>query len=322
MLQVNLAYHSEHVRGIAEDYYSLLQEEDCRRTENGEASSDHVLVRTGLPVSGDDNALGPEYWRQNMVSLVRFAQSAGNMLSCKDGSELIIEIGPSGALAGPVAQIIKATPDARNAQYTSAARRGADTLLALYEVAGKLWANAGVVDLSRVNGYRQSKLVTCPTISGTTHDGTGASPFRQPSSCRDPSSATICWDRRSSRSRGITRPLPGDCAERRPVATRPQDWRPDHLPAAGYLAMAVEAMHQTAFMTRGRAVPPAAFAYCLKDVEFRRSLVLEEDARTKISLALSPVHASPRQSYSFRSISHGRSWVDHCTGIVRIDEES
>lgn len=326
MLQVNLAYHSEHIRGIAEDYYSLLLEE--RLVPEGKRGSDKVTMFssvTGLPVSGDDNALGPDYWRQNMVSPVRFAQSAGNMLSGKGGSEFIIEIGPTGALAGPVAQVIKATPGARNAQYTSAAKRGADTLLALYEVAGKLWANAGVVDLRKVNGYDQANLVVDLPNYQWNHsrrywrESLSATEFLQ--------RPFLSHDLLGSKILSVPWHNP---TFYQVIELSDVPWLRDHkigdqviFPAAGYLAMAVEAIYQTTFMTRWKdRGPPAAFAYCLKDVQFRRGLVLEEDARTKISLALNPVHASPRQWYSFRvrSLTEG-SWVDHCTGLVRIDEE-
>ncbi len=42
MLQVDLAYHSEHIRGIAEDYYSLLQDEKLAPT--GRRGSDDVTM--------------------------------------------------------------------------------------------------------------------------------------------------------------------------------------------------------------------------------------------------------------------------------------
>lgn len=326
MLQVNLAYHSEHIRGIAEGYYGLLQEENLVPT--GKRGSNKVTMFssvTGLPISGDDNTLGPEYWRQNMVSPVRFAQSLANMLSGKDSSEFLIEIGPSGALAGPVAQVIQATPGARNAQYVSAVKRGPDTLLALYEVAGKLWANAGVVDLRKVNGYDQSNLVVDLPNYQWNH-------------------SQRYWRESLSATEFLHRPFLSHDLLGSKILSVPWHnptfykvielsdvpWLRDHMigdqiifPAAGYLAMAVEAIHQTEFMTRWKERGmPASFAYCLKDVQFLRSLVLEGDGRTKTSLALNPVHASPRRWYNFRVRSWMEgSWVDHCSGLIRIDEE-
>ncbi len=271
--------------------------------------------------------MGPEYWRLNIVSPVRFAQTAANMLSGKDSSEFLIEIGPTGALAGPVSQVIKAAPSARNAQYASAAKRGADTLLSLYEVAGKLWANGGAVDLRRVNGYDQSNpdlIVDLPN-----YQWNHARRY-----WRESLSATEFLQRRF-----LSHDLLGSKILSVPwhnptfyqvIELSDVPWLRDHkigdqviFPAAGYLAMAVEAIYQTTCMIQWKdRAQPAAFAYCLKDVQFLRSLVLEEDARTKISLALNPVNASPRPWYDFRvrSLMDG-SWVDHCAGLVRIDEE-
>ncbi|KAI0013838.1 polyketide synthase dehydratase-domain-containing protein [Xylariaceae sp. FL0662B] len=88
--------------------------------------------------------------------------------------------------------------------------------------------------------------------------------------------------------------------------------------------MAAEAAHQTAFLNqwKDRGQPPAAFAYRLKDVQFVRGLVLNEDERTRVTLAMTPVHASPRRWYNFRVRSWMEgSWIEHCTGLVRVDED-
>nr|P0CU84.1 RecName: Full=Highly reducing polyketide synthase apmlA; Short=HRPKS apmlA; AltName: Full=Phaeospelide A biosynthesis cluster protein apmlA [Arthrinium phaeospermum]BBJ21455.1 highly reducing polyketide synthase [Arthrinium phaeospermum] len=328
MLQVNLAYHSEHIRSIAEEYHSLLKEQ----VPGAAGSSGNKKVTmfssvTGKPISEAYDALGPDYWRQNMVSPVRFAQAASNMLSGPESSEFLIEIGPAGALAGPVAQVIKAAPSARNTQYVAAAKRGADTLLALYETAGKLWANSGVVDLAKVNGYDgQANLVVDLPNYQWNHsrrywrESLSASEFLQ--------RPFLSHDLLGSKILSVPWHNP---TFYQVIELSDVPWLRDHkigdqviFPAAGYLSMAVEAIHQTTVMTQWREKGvPKSFAYCLKDVRFLRSLVLEEDVRAKISLALIPLHASPRRWYNFRvrSLMEG-VWVDHCDGLVRIDEEA
>ncbi|KAK8135399.1 PKSKA1 [Apiospora sp. TS-2023a] len=333
MLQVNLAYHSEHIRGIAEDYHCLLQEQ-VPTANPGSAGKEKEKVTmfssvTGKPISEAYDGLGPDYWRQNMVSPVKFAQAVSNMLSGPESSEFLIEIGPSGALAGPVAQVIKAAPSARNTQYVAAAKRGADALLALYETAGKLWANSGVVDLAKVNGYdgQQANLVVDLPNYQWNHsrrywrESLSASEFLQ--------RPFLSHDLLGSKILSVPWHNP---TFYQVIELSDVPWLRDHkigdqviFPAAGYLAMAVEAIHQTTAMTQWRekgGPPKSGFAYCLKDVRFLRSLVLEEDIRTKISLSLVPLHASLRRWYNFRvrSLMEG-TWVDHCDGLVRIDEE-
>ncbi|RYP50633.1 hypothetical protein DL768_003915 [Monosporascus sp. mg162] len=326
LLQVNLAYHSEHISDIADNYYRLLQEHGL--TPTPKRASDRVTMIssvTSLPISGD-TVLGPDYWRQNMVSPVLFSQSAVGMLSDKDNSEFIIEIGPTGALAGPVAQVINATPGAGNAQYASAAKRGPDTLLALYEVAGKLWANAGVVDLCKVNAYeQQSLIVDLPNYQWNHsrrywHEAISATDFRQ--------RPFISHDLLGSKILSVPWQAP---TFYKVLELSDVPWLRDHeigdkviFPGAGYLAMAVEAAYQTAFMNqwKERGQPPATYAYRMKDVRFLRSLVLGEDARTRVSLAMAPVHASPRRWYNFRIRSWMEgAWTEHCTGLVRVDED-
>ncbi|KAK7910829.1 beta-ketoacyl synthase domain-containing protein [Apiospora marii] len=330
MLQVNLAYHSEHIRGIAEDYHGLLKEQVP--TAPGGAGKEKVTMFssvTGKPISEAYDALGPDYWRQNMVSPVKFAQAASNMLAGPESSEFLIEIGPSGALAGPVAQVIKAAPSARNTQYVAAAKRGADALLALYETAGKLWANSGVVDLAKVNGYDAGQEAPNLVVDLPNYQWNHTRRY---------------WRESLSASEFLQRPFLSHDLLGSKILSVPWHnptfyqvlelsdvpWLRDHkigdqviFPAAGYLSMAVEAIHQTTAMTQWREKGvPKSFAYCLKDVRFLRSLVLEEDVRAKISLALVPLHASPRRWYNFRvrSLVEG-VWVDHCDGLVRIDEE-
>lgn len=326
LLQVNLAYHSEHIRSIADEYYDLLHKE--RLVPDGKRSGNDVTMFSSVteqPISEDDGPLGPEYWRKNMVSPVRFAQTAAKVISGKDRSEILVEIGPTGALAGPIVQLIKDTPEARNAQYVAAAKRGAETLLALYEVAGKIWTNGGAVDLFKVNDYHDPDLVVdLPNyqwnhskrywrecLSGTeylqrpfiTHELLGSKILSVP--WRSPTFYQV-------------------------LNLNDLPWLRDHMignqvifPAAGFLAMAVEAIHQTVSMTKWKEQgPPAAFAYRLKDVKILHSLVLEEDERTKTSLALSPVDGSLRPWFSFRVASfHEGSWIDHSTGLIRIDED-
>lgn len=331
MLQVNLAYHSEHIRGIAEVYYRLLQEENLMPT--GKRGSDKITMFssvTGKPMSTDE-AVGPVYWRQNMVSPVRFSQAASNMLSDTKKSEFLIEIGPAGALAGPVAQVIKATPGARNAQYAAAAKRGSETLTALYEVAGKLWANAGEVDLAKVNDYESQEvnlIVDLPNYQWN----------HSRKYWRESLSATeylhrpfISHDLLGSKVYSVPWHSP---TFYKVMELNDLPWLRDHkiggqviFPATGYVAMAVEAIHQTWSMTHWKGQgrhQPSAFAYCLKDVQFLRSLALEDNVKTRVSLMLNPLHASPRSWYSFsiRSLEESsREWINHCIGLVRIDEQ-
>ena len=92
------------------------------------------------------------------------------------------------------------------------------------------------------------------------------------------------------------------------------------FPGAGYIAMAVEASYQTAWMTSWKGEPPARYRYGLRDVKLVRALVLEPDVTSRIMLALTPVPGSTRSWFEFKVSSlREAAWVEHCVGLVRID---
>jgi hypothetical protein len=74
------------------------------------------------------------------------------MVSGKEGADFLIEIGPSGALAGPVAQIKKGLgAHGSEIQYCTAFSRGSELIRSLFGVAGRLFVSGGSIALSKVN---------------------------------------------------------------------------------------------------------------------------------------------------------------------------
>src|SRR5690606_13863376 len=81
-------------------------------------------------------------------------------------------------------------------------------------------------------------------------------------------------------------------------------WIKDHkmgediiFPAAGYMAMAVEAMRQ---MTIQLGVTGGKGGYKLRNVEFHSAIVLSEKEDTRISLTLNPANGTKNSWYEFR----------------------
>jgi acyl transferase domain-containing protein len=93
--------------------------------------------------------LDAAYWKQNMVSPVRFASATAELLK-QSNVDFLLELGPSNALAGPIAQIKKAL--GKESQYTSTLKRNADSTLPMYEAAARLFlAGHQSVSLAKVN---------------------------------------------------------------------------------------------------------------------------------------------------------------------------
>jgi acyl transferase domain-containing protein len=163
MLQVNLAYHSTFMDEISQGYSQLLaQDFEHRSFESGKVRMFSSV--TGQELAGPTDA---EYWKNNMVCPVRFDAAVEKMVTTKDGANFLIEIGPSGALAGPVSQILKSL-EVPGVQYCSAMARGADAIRSIFDVAGRLFVAGGKVDLAQVNhveGTTPKVVIDLPNYS-------------------------------------------------------------------------------------------------------------------------------------------------------------
>jgi acyl transferase domain-containing protein len=168
MLLVNFAYHSKYMAEPAISYEELLLK-NC-----GPPSSGKQNVRMFSSVTGNllDRDCSVDYWKANMTSPVRFDEAVREMVAGRDGVDFLIEIGPSGALAGPIGQIKKALGDkGSNIQYCSASARGKDSIKSLFDVAGRLFVAGSPIALSKVNqasdtaAERPSVIVDLPNYS-------------------------------------------------------------------------------------------------------------------------------------------------------------
>jgi hypothetical protein len=95
------------------------------------------------------------------------------------------------------------------------------------------------------------------------------------------------------------------------------------FPAAGYVAMAVEAVRQARLgihLTEGSPLTEKA-RYRLRDVIFPKALVLEENGEgSRIMLSLTKILGSKDSWHEFRvtSITNG-VWSEHSRGLVGVE---
>ena len=148
MLQVNLAYHSSYMAGIGERYAELLAE-NCEAPHKGNNTTTMFSSVSGRK---QDQKCDAHYWVSNAINPVRFEQADLAMVSEPDAANFLIEIGPSGALAGPISQIKTLMPSpGANIQYHAASSRGKEAVKALFEVAGRLFISGGSLDVAKAN---------------------------------------------------------------------------------------------------------------------------------------------------------------------------
>ncbi|KAI1460694.1 hypothetical protein F4805DRAFT_372476 [Annulohypoxylon moriforme] len=327
-LQVDLAYHSELMELIGEEYEHLLDVEDQFQPTEKSSSSGATLF-SSVTESKRTTPTDALYWKTNMVSAVRFNGALKALLEDENAPNFLIEIGPSGALAGPVSQVLKSLPASVGGEitYTSSWARGADAGKALFDVAGRLWVSGADIDMSVVNEYNgQNRVITdLPNYSWnhTTkywHENAASKDWRF--------RKFVVHDLLGSKLLGSSWKNP-TWRHRLNVANVP--WVMDHkmggdaiLPGAGFISMGLEAMYQkhTALLLPEEAEGLARndLCYRFRNVHFKRALVLEEGKDVVISLTLSAVPGD-KHWHEFRIFTTENDVSsDHCHGWVRVHD--
>ncbi|KAI0391303.1 hypothetical protein F5Y17DRAFT_18304 [Xylariaceae sp. FL0594] len=332
LLQVDLPYHSELMGPIGAEYESLLTgDSDFDKLPIPDSSSSVASMFssvTGAEFSGSGASTDAIYWKTNMVSPVRFSDALKAMVTQEDGKapDVLIEIGPSGALAGPVSQVLKATQGGSEIKYCAAWARGAGASKALFDVAGHLFLRGVDVDLKLVNGSREANartIVDLPNYvwnhsvkywheSATSRDWR----FRQ----------FVHHDLIGSKIFGTSWQNP---TWRKHLRLDDVPWLRDHkmgpdvlIPGAGLAVMAVEAMYQKyAALNPDKAIGSSnELAYKLRNVRFDRALVVEEGKVCTILLTLTKVPGS-KDWHEFRiSTSKDDVVIDHSFGLIRVQD--
>ncbi|RYC59888.1 hypothetical protein CHU98_g6324 [Xylaria longipes] len=325
LLQVDLAYHSIYMANIGAAYEKMLHD-NCPTSQRPHSEKAVMFSTvTGDPVT---SSLDIDYWRRNMVSPVKFSQAVTKLLQDQQGADFLLEIGPSGALSGPIAQIkTMLSGAAGDAPYFSVLKRGADSILPLYNAAGQLFLAGASVNLARVNRYKNnSVIVDLPNYSWNHstkywHESQTSKDWRF--------KQFINHDLLGSKMNGASWHSP---IFKKTLKLTDLPWLKDHkigsqivFPAAAYIAMAIEAVYQATLMTTWKEEIPSKYRYRLRDVKFSRALVIEEDLETRYTLALSPLRGGQgavRSWYEFRVCSlKDTIHAEHSTGLICIETD-
>ncbi|KAK3356488.1 reducing type I polyketide synthase [Lasiosphaeria hispida] len=325
LLQVSLAYHSGHMAEIGEHYETLLLENVGAPLKG----SDSVTMFSSVTGAALDIPVDASYWKANMVSPVRFAQATKDLLSGKNGADFLVEIGPSNALAGPVSQIKQSLPgEGTDILYSSTAKRGPNTILSLYDVAGRLFVAGGAVDLEQVNKdeditEQPSVIIDLPNYS-----------WNHTKKYWQESEASKDWRFRKFVNHDLlgTKVLSSPWQSptwKKTLRLADVTWLKDHkmgheiiFPGAGYVAMAVEAAFQATFATTWDGKVPTKYRFKLRDLKFPRALVLDEKTEQKINFVLTPLPRSSKSWFEYKvsSLNDG-VWSENSTGFVRIETD-
>lgn len=174
-LQVNTAYHSQHMNLIASKYLSLIQNIvpiDCEPAEKKMP----VMISsvTGLYVPRSDLSQSG-YWVDNLVSKVRFSEAISQMWSYSSQKNAninftphialphhLIEIGPHSTLRRPIMEILSGIEISDEIGYDSALAQGISALQSTLNLAGHLYCKGHKINITAINSpeLRPSNLQT------------------------------------------------------------------------------------------------------------------------------------------------------------------
>ncbi|OJJ78181.1 hypothetical protein ASPBRDRAFT_37382 [Aspergillus brasiliensis CBS 101740] len=280
-----IAYHSYHMLALGEEYQCLLEEAFSLLGTSHRVRRMAKFIST--VTSAQVTAVDPAYWRSNLESPTLFAPAVEALLTKSGGQEEcshLIELGPHSTMQLPLKQIrMHLHRDEQSMRYSSALRRHEDGLACVLGLVGSLWLHGHDIPFDVVNGI----------CLGSAHGGykTVQGLPNYPWHYRG-----ILWNesRPSREFRGRRYPrhellgslMPGgnglDLVWRNVIRVEDVSWLKDHrlentpvFPAAGYLAMAMEAMLQAADMSWSQSP-----CFQLEDVHIFAALPLPEENST------------------------------------------
>lgn len=326
LLLVDLAYHSEYMAEISQHYRKLL-ETHCPGLASSPPKSGDVKFFSTVYGEVRDQSTDVDYWVSNMMSPVLFDQGLLSLVK-QGGAGYLIELGPSGALAGPIKQILQSLDAPTPIPYSECLHRGQDSIRSLYDLAGKLFLAGVDIDLLNVNGIINSKprvIIDLPNYQWNHtikywHESLASKDWRyRPFPIHDLLGTKILgtsWNAPSWRRTLRLKNLP---------------WIRDHtlgtdvvFPASAYVAMAVEAVFQMAkasqsYESLAGIENVRQASYRMRDVRLLRALAVEEDVGEQVYCFLNPAHGQKNTWYHFKISSlRDEIWTEHCTGMIRI----
>ncbi|OQE88936.1 hypothetical protein PENNAL_c0015G05170 [Penicillium nalgiovense] len=322
LLQVDLAYHSKLMHLIGVEYKDLL---DADNKFHASTTSSAVSMFSSVTGQKKGDSADGEYWKTNMVSPVRFSEALAELIK-EDSPDMIIEIGPSGALAGPVSQVLKPLPSGAKVTYVAAWARGAKAGEALFDVSGHLFMTGASIDMSVVNQYESSTVHTITDLPNYSWNHT-IKYWHENAASRD-------WRFKQFITHDLLgAKIPGTSWEssttwRKHLYLDNVPWLCDHkmgsdvlIPGAGLATIALEAMYQKyCALHPEEELEPNDLCYRFRNVKFERAVVVEENKPTTIMLTLSKVPGSKDwHEWRIQTYADGVT-SDHCGGLIRVQE--
>lgn len=328
-LKVETAYHSPHMEMISAPYLETMKDV---QTQDGRESRQMYSAVTGGSV--DASELGPVNWVRNLVSPVLFYDAVHDLLRPMEGDrratetavDILLEIGPHSALQGAINQTMK-KHGIKDVDYRSVLSRGRNGVETALAAAGALFAQGVQVNMSQVNNDADDAFRGSPRPL-----------VDLPSYCWNHSRTFWAESRISKQYRFREHPryslLGAPCSNfdergrfwRGFLRMSEEPWIRDHkiqtsilYPAAGYIAMAVEAACQIA--AKGKAIRDFKF----RDIQIVAPAVVTEESDLECIFQLRPHLVGTRDSqstwweFTVSTCANGEDLRQNCFGLLLIE---
>ena len=324
-LQVKAAFHSHHMEPIAKSYREKLEKLLAQCGDfDGVIYSSPV---SGQRVAGAANIAAPGYWVRNMVCPVEFDECFFNMCFNKDGNssvDIALEIGPHGALAGPMRQILSQPKvQDHDISITTCLNRDEDAERTMHALVSHLVSRGYKPDMGAINfptpAAQPKVLYDLPSY-----------PWNHEVKYWSESRLNKLHRLRREQAHDLLGSPALGCNPATPTwrsILRAADipWIYDHrvqghivYPAAGFISMAIEGVRQLA-KQQSRSI----VKYHLRHVGITSALIVPESSDgIEVQLSLLPAKADEIGEHVFAidSVNSDDRWTRHCTGHIYIEE--
>jgi acyl transferase domain-containing protein/predicted O-methyltransferase YrrM len=322
-LKVSAAFHSPHMAPVADAYTRVLEKVLALGAPANIMFSSSL---TGDCLENIDMLSRADYWVQNMLQAVEFQSSFSNL--CLDENseqrvDVVVEIGPHGALAGPIQQILTLPQLSKvKIAYMNCLTRGQNATTTMRQLACNLIQHGLAVNLTAVNTSRVG-----PPFE-VLHD---LPPYPWTHQTRYWTEPRVSYDLRfrphrhhdllGARLPGSNKLIP---TWRHIIRISEMPWVREHCvqsqiiyPGAGLICMAIEGFRQLCHENNENVE-----VYELRDVDISKALAVDEDGSMEVQMTILPTSKSLLGNegwHEFRiySYTHDRlQWIEHCRGLI------
>ncbi|PYI33455.1 hypothetical protein BP00DRAFT_470507 [Aspergillus indologenus CBS 114.80] len=310
-LQVEMAYHSDHMHPVGNRYHDLI----AGRLDPRVPTVPFYSSVYGGRVLSEASYFGPHYWKDNLENPVLFHGAVKSMVR-EFPPMALVEVGPHSALRGALRQTMQSM--SRSMFYTPTLTRGESDMESFLSAIGQLFI-AGVDVRTPSSPLHAGVLPDLPKY-----------PWHYEKRYWAESRVMHNWRFRKHLPHDLlgVRILEGtDLVPtwRNNLRLLNLPWLKDHrvgkdivFPAAGYIAMAGAAILQLA--------DSDVRDYTVRAVDLHQALILLDDFETEIVTTLRPQRLTSSLSSSWYELQiesyNGEIWKKHCSGLVRTGRAS